>query len=91
MPVGIATGAGADGEPAGRRRSAENVAKSHEVSFGSKIAVLEHVPEKLPDFSDKNMLRSIDLERFLSDRMSSSDRKTLSELDADFEAIPLAP
>ena len=26
--------------------------------------VLEHVPEKLIDFSDENMLRLIDLERF---------------------------
>jgi hypothetical protein len=29
---------------------------------------LEHVPEKLHDFSDQNMLQFIDFERFLSDR-----------------------
>ncbi|MHB8883690.1 MAG: hypothetical protein ACYC5H_01160 [Methylovirgula sp.] len=38
---------------------------------------LEHVPEKLNDFSDKNMLQPIDFERFLLDRMIPSGRKTL--------------
>ncbi|QXX74192.1 hypothetical protein MHY1_01002 [Methylovirgula sp. HY1] len=38
---------------------------------------LEHVPEKLNDFSDKNMLQLIDLECFPLDRMSPPDRKTL--------------
>ncbi len=38
---------------------------------------LEHVPEKLNDFSDKNMLQLIDLERFPLDRVIPPDRKTL--------------
>ncbi|MHB8884900.1 MAG: hypothetical protein ACYC5H_07405 [Methylovirgula sp.] len=38
---------------------------------------LEHVPEKLNDFSDKNMLQLIDLERFPFDRVIPPDRKTL--------------
>ena len=38
---------------------------------------LEHVPAKLNDFSDKNMLHSIDLEHVPFDRVSLPDRKTL--------------
>ena len=38
---------------------------------------LQHVPEKLTDFSDQNMLQEIDLERILIDRMIPSDRNTL--------------
>lgn len=38
---------------------------------------LEHVPEKLIDFSDGNMLQHIDCERFLLDRMTPSDQKKL--------------
>jgi hypothetical protein len=38
---------------------------------------LEHVPEKLTDFSDKNMPSLFDLVSFLLDRMIPSDRKTL--------------
>ncbi len=50
---------------------------------------LEHVPEKLVDFSiildigyircliDGNMIQLFDFERFLLDRMIPSDRKTL--------------
>jgi hypothetical protein len=38
---------------------------------------LEHVPEKLTDFSDQNMLQEIDFERILIDRMIPSDRNTL--------------
>ena len=38
---------------------------------------LEHVPEKLNDFFDKNMLQSVDLKRFPLDRVESPDRKTL--------------
>ena len=38
---------------------------------------LKHVPEKLNDFSNKNMLQPIDLERFPLDRVSPPDRKTL--------------
>jgi len=38
---------------------------------------LEHVPEKLVDFSDQNMLQLFDFERFLLDWMIPSDRKTL--------------
>jgi hypothetical protein len=38
---------------------------------------LQHVPEKLIDFSDKNMLQHFDFELFLLDRMISSGRKTL--------------
>jgi len=38
---------------------------------------LEHVLEKLNDFSDENMLQLIDLERFPLDRVESPDRKTL--------------
>jgi hypothetical protein len=44
---------------------------------GFSHPALEHVPEKLNDFSDKNMLQSIDLERFLPDRVIPPDRKTL--------------
>ena len=43
------------------------------------LAWLEHVPEKLNDFSDKNMLQLIDLERFPLDRVIPPDRKTLYE------------
>jgi hypothetical protein len=38
---------------------------------------LEHVPEKLTDFSDQNMLQEIDFERILIDRTIPSDRNTL--------------
>jgi hypothetical protein len=38
---------------------------------------LEHVPEKLTDFSDQNMLQAIDLERILVDRVTLPDRNTL--------------
>ena len=44
---------------------------------------LEHVPEKLTDFSDENMHQSIDFERFPLDLMSPFDRQTLQ---ADFPA-----
>jgi hypothetical protein len=37
----------------------------------------EHVPEKLINFSDKNMLQLFDFERFLLDRPVLADRKTL--------------
>jgi hypothetical protein len=40
-------------------------------------SALEHVPEKLTDFSDQNMLQEIDFERILIDRMIPSDRNTL--------------
>jgi hypothetical protein len=42
-----------------------------------RVAALEHVPEKLTDFSDKNMLQLFDFERFLPDQMIPSGRKTL--------------
>jgi hypothetical protein len=38
---------------------------------------LEHVLEKLIDFSDKNMLHFFDFERVLIDRMIPSDRNAL--------------
>jgi hypothetical protein len=38
---------------------------------------LEHVPKKLTDFSDQNMLQEIDFERIPIDRMIPSDRNTL--------------
>jgi hypothetical protein len=38
---------------------------------------LEHIPEKLTDFSDQNMLQPIDLERILIDRVIPPDRNTL--------------
>ena len=38
---------------------------------------LEHVSEKLIDFSDKNMLQFLDFERVLIDRMIPSDRSAL--------------
>jgi hypothetical protein len=38
---------------------------------------LEHVPEKLIDFSGKNMLQIIDLERFLIGHMLPCGRKAL--------------
>ncbi len=36
---------------------------------------LEHVPKKLTDFFDQNMLQLFEFERFLFDRISLSDRK----------------
>ncbi|MHB8884050.1 MAG: hypothetical protein ACYC5H_02990 [Methylovirgula sp.] len=39
--------------------------------------LLGHVPEKLNDFSDKNMLQLIELERSRFDRAIPPDRKTL--------------
>ena len=41
------------------------------------VPKLEHVPEKLTDFSDKNMLQLFDFERALIDRMIPSDRNAL--------------
>jgi uncharacterized damage-inducible protein DinB len=38
---------------------------------------LEHVPNKLTDFFDQNMLQLVELERFLFDQMIPSDRETL--------------
>jgi hypothetical protein len=38
---------------------------------------LGHVPEKLNDFSDKDMLHFFDFERVLIDRMIPSDRNAL--------------
>ena len=49
-------------------------------TFGADLLraqALEHVPEKLNDFSDKNMPQLVDFERFLLDRMIPSGRKTL--------------
>jgi hypothetical protein len=39
--------------------------------------VLEHVPKKLTDFFDQNMLQLVELERFLFDQMIPSDREAL--------------
>ena len=39
------------------------------------VPMLEHVPEKLIDFSDKNMLQSIDFECFPLNWMSPSHRE----------------
>jgi hypothetical protein len=38
---------------------------------------LEHVPKKLIDFFDKNMLQLFESERFLFDQMIPSDREAL--------------
>jgi hypothetical protein len=38
---------------------------------------LEHLPKKLHDFFDQNMLRLCDSERVLFDQMTPSDRETL--------------
>jgi hypothetical protein len=38
---------------------------------------LEHVPEKLIDFSDRDMLQFFGFERVLIDRMIPSDRNAL--------------
>ena len=38
---------------------------------------LEHVPKKLRDFFDQNMLQLFESERFLFDQMISSDREAL--------------
>jgi hypothetical protein len=37
----------------------------------------EHVPKKLTDFFDQNMLQLVELERFLFDQMIPSDREAL--------------
>jgi hypothetical protein len=47
------------------------------ISTGAANGPLEHVPEKLIDYSDKNMLQLFDFERFLPDRTILSGRKTL--------------
>ena len=54
-------------------------------------APLQHVPEKLIDFSDENMLQSIDFKCFPFDRMSPSDRTTLDihKLEHRLRAKPL--
>jgi len=39
--------------------------------------LLEHVPKKLLDFFDQNMLQLFESERFLFDQMISSDRDLL--------------
>jgi hypothetical protein len=39
---------------------------------------LEHVPKKLIDFFDQNMLQLIDVERFLIAWVTAPKRKTLS-------------
>jgi len=41
------------------------------------LATLEHVPKKLLDFFDQNMLEFFESERFLFDQMSPSDREAL--------------
>jgi hypothetical protein len=41
----------------------------------STIGCLEHVPAKLNDFADKNMLQLIDLARFLFARVIPPERK----------------
>ena len=43
----------------------------------TSTSLLEHVPEKLIDFSDWSMLQLIDSERFLFDRMIPPDREPL--------------
>jgi hypothetical protein len=72
------------------QQSCDREAGRCDVRFGNTRAVarLEHVPEKLIDFSvildigyircliDENMLQDIDFKRFLLDRMSPSDWKT---------------
>ncbi len=44
---------------------------------GAAAKGIEHVPEKLNDFSDKNMLQLFDFERCLADLIIPSGRKTL--------------
>jgi hypothetical protein len=39
----------------------------------------EHVPKKLLDFFDQDMLQLIDIERFLFDHMIPCDRETLCD------------
>jgi hypothetical protein len=39
-------------------------------------ANLEHVPKKLPDFFEENMLNIYESARFLADQMCPSGRKT---------------
>ena len=41
------------------------------------LSALEHVPKKLIDFFDSNMLQLVESERFLFDQMIPSDRGTL--------------
>jgi len=41
------------------------------------LATLEHVPKKLLDFFDQNMLQLFESERFLFDQMISSDQEAL--------------
>jgi hypothetical protein len=49
----------------------------HAASFDALNATLEHVPKKLLDFFDQDMLQLIDIERFLFDHMSPCDREAL--------------
>ncbi|MHB8884890.1 MAG: hypothetical protein ACYC5H_07355 [Methylovirgula sp.] len=56
-----------------------SIAHSGKTGYGfaesALTLTLEHVPEKLNDFSDKNMLQLIDFERFPLDRMIPSGRE----------------
>ncbi len=41
------------------------------------VSPLEHVPKKLLDFFDQDLLRLIDIERFLFDHVIPRDREAL--------------
>jgi hypothetical protein len=43
----------------------------------SKVSALEHVPKKLLDFFDKDMLQLFEFERFLFDHVIPRDREAL--------------
>jgi hypothetical protein len=63
--------------------------RSSRVEAPAERERLEHVPEKLTDFSDKNMLQPIESAQFLIDRIDSIRSENALERDAGGKPCPL--